>query len=106
MTTDRMREERITWLRVEFAEAIEHCERGDMTRRDLHAHSTQHTTQEEIDALGDELLRYAFWAMQHYLHQPACWAPTAEEMAYLKRCLRDEDLFDTDQVEFSVRHGS
>ncbi len=107
MTTDKMRDERITWLRVEFAEAIERCERSAMTRRELGDFSTLHTSQSEIEMLGDELLRYAFWAMQHFCHQPACWAPSTEEMDYLKRCLRDEDLFDPDQIEFTVqsRHG-
>lgn len=103
MNTDKMREERITWLRVEFAEAIERCERGEINRRELGELSTHHTSQIEIDTLGDELLRHTFWAMQHFLHQPACWAPSSYEMDYLKRCLRDEDLFDPDEIEFTVQ---
>lgn len=105
MNTTKVPQERITWLRVEFAEAIERCEQGKMNRRELGEFSNHHTSQTEVDELGDELLRHVFWAMQHFFHQPACWAPSASEMAYLKRCLRDEEMFDPDQLEFTVQHG-
>lgn len=98
---EEMRQERITWLRYEFAEAIERCERGDMDTRQLATKAIELSSQQEIDELRDELLQHTFWAMHHALHRPACWAPTAEEIAYLRRCLRDEDLFDPAQVEFS-----
>lgn len=98
MAIDKRREERITWLRYELAEVIECCERGELTTRQLAAAAEKLITQGEIDVLGDELLQHTYWAMKHALHRPACWAPSAEEIAYLRRCLRDEDLFDPAQV--------
>lgn len=102
MNTNEMRTERITWLHFEVAEIIERCERGELDKRQLAETISQVVSQEEVDRLDDELLRHAYWATQNYLRLPACWAPTPAEMAYLRRCLRDEDLFEPNQVEFSI----
>ncbi|NJL95048.1 MAG: hypothetical protein HC915_15685 [Anaerolineae bacterium] len=99
MTTEAMRQERITWLRYEFAERLERCERGELTPRQLAENATQVTSQDELDRLADELLQHTFWAMHHLVHRPACWAPSGSEIAYLRRCLRDEDLFDPSLIE-------
>jgi hypothetical protein len=42
--------------------------------------------------------------MQHILHRPACWAPTPDEVEYVLRCLRDEETFDPDAIEFTFDH--
>jgi hypothetical protein len=102
MTTEKMRQERLTWLHYEFAELLERCERSEIDTRQLAELASRLTSQEEVDHLGDELLQHTFWATHHVLHRPACWAPTPQEIAYLRRCLREEDLFDPAQLEFSL----
>lgn len=94
--------ERITWLRFEFAEMIERWERREITLRQMGEQANTITTQAEINELGDELLRHAYWAITNAHNRPACWAPNSEEMLYLRRCLREEDVFDPDQVEFTI----
>ena len=102
MTNDDRRSERVTWLRVELADVIERCERGEIDVRQLAARSGELTNQEEVDHLGDALLQHTYWAMQHAYQRPACWAPSAKEMIYLRRCLQDEELFDPDQIDTNV----
>lgn len=105
MTNNDKQSERTTWLRVELADVIERCERGEIDARQLAARSGEITTQDEVDRLGDELLQHTFWAMQHAYQRPACWAPSAKEMTYLRRCLQDEELFDPDQIDFTVHNS-
>jgi hypothetical protein len=35
------------------------------------------------------------------LHRPACWAPKPDEIEYVLRCLRDEEVFDPEAIEFT-----
>jgi hypothetical protein len=93
--------ERATWLRYEFTELIELYQRHDVTARELAERSSKLTSTEELDELGDELLQHTFWAMQHVLHRPACWAPKPNEIEYVLRCLRDEETFDPEAIEFT-----
>lgn len=102
MVTGEMREERIIWLRYEFEQELEHFLHGEANAQKLAEAATQHTSHEEIEGLSDELLQHTFWAMQHVVHRPACWAPKREELEYLLLCLRDEEIFDPEQVEFSI----
>ena len=93
--------ERATWLRYEFAELIELYQRHDVNARELAERASKLTASEELDGLGDELLQHTFWAMQHVLHRPACWAPKPDEIEYVLRCLRDEETFDPEAIEFT-----
>ena len=93
--------ERATWLRYEFSELIEKYQRHEVNARELAERTSKLTTTEELENLGDELLKHTFWAMQHVLHRPACWAPTPDEIEYVLRCLRDEETFDPDAIEFT-----
>lgn len=101
MNIDEKRTERITWLRYEFEQALERHLHGDVNARDLATTATRLTSQEEMDDLLDELLRHTYWAMQHIQHRPACWAPTREELEYLLLCVREEEIFDPEKVEFT-----
>jgi len=101
MLTDEKRQERLTWLRVEFEQELERFLHGASDARQLAAQSSILTSRDEMDKLADELLQHTFWAMQHVLHRPACWAPKREEIEYLLLCLRDEETFDPDQIQFS-----
>lgn len=101
MATDA--QERITWLRYEFAETLDRYQRGEIDARQLAAAAAQLSSHAEVEKLRDELLQHTFWAMQHVLHRPACWAPTPREVDYLVRCLRDEEIFDPQQVEFTYQ---
>ena len=100
-SSEQMREERITWLRYEFAEIIERCERREINIQQLAQATLDLVEQDEISDLDDELLQQAYWAMSHATHRPACWAPNSDEIIYLRRCLRGDELFDPAQVEFS-----
>jgi hypothetical protein len=108
MTTEASRIERMTWLRVEFEQIFERYLHGSLDARELATAASGLSSQPEVDHLADELLQHSFWAMQHMQHRPACWAPTREEIEYLLLCLRDEESFDPDQVEFTLNqaHGS
>ncbi|HLA42803.1 MAG TPA: hypothetical protein VJZ27_05180 [Aggregatilineales bacterium] len=103
ITDPQQREERVTWLRYEFATAIERYKAREVTARELADISSSLTVTGEVEELGDELLQQVFWAMQHVLHRPACWAPTPQEIEYLLLCLREEEIFDPEQIEFTYR---
>jgi hypothetical protein len=96
-----MQAERVTWLRYEVTELIEQYQRRELTARQLAEKSSELTSTEELDNLGDELMQHTFWAMQHVLHRPACWAPKPDEIEYVLRCLRDEEVFDPEAIEFT-----
>lgn len=102
MSSDKNQQERITWLQIEFAEAIERCERSEINLRQLSEAAHQLTTQDEVDELENDLLQHTFWAMTHAQLNPACWAPKSKEIQYLRRCLLEEDVFDPEQVEFTI----
>jgi hypothetical protein len=101
MTTDEQRSERETWLYYEFAEAFERFLHGDIDAHQLAELSSSLTSYEEVDELGDELLQQCFWAMQHVTHRPACWAPTRQEIEYLLLCVRGEEVFDPERIDFA-----
>jgi len=101
MTEAQNKSERRTWLRYEFIQLLEQCQRGACDPRQLAASAAALTNYHEVDELADELLQHTFWASQHLLHRPACWAPTSAELDYLLRCLREEEIFDPSQVEFT-----
>lgn len=94
-------EERITWLRYEFEQQLERYLHKNIDAQGLTQGTVQLTTHQEVDDLGDELLQHTFWAVQHITYQPACWAPKREELEYLLLCLRAEENFDPDQVDFT-----
>lgn len=101
MTTDDKLQERLTWLRYEFSAAIEQFLHGEMDASQMAESAAKLSPPDEVENIGDELLRHSHWAMQHVKHRPACWAPTREEIEYLLVCLREEETFDPDQVEFT-----
>jgi hypothetical protein len=93
--------ERVTWLRYEFEQQLEAFLHGRSDAHHLADTALTLSTWEEVDGLSDELLQHTFWAMQHVTHRPACWAPKREEVEYLLLCLRGEEDFSPDQVDFS-----
>jgi|GEM_PF-6162972 len=97
--------ERITWLRYEFVQLLEQFQNGLTSASQLAQSCTALTTQTEVDTLQDDLLQHSFWAIQHMTHRPACWAPKPEEISYLLRCLRDEEIFDPEQLDFQTSHN-
>lgn len=94
-----MANERTTWLRYEVMQVLEDYQRGELDAHAVVEHSTRLVSQSEVDTLGDELLQQSYWTMQHLGHRPACWAPKRGEIDYLISCLRDEDIFDPEQIE-------
>jgi hypothetical protein len=101
MTTDEQRTERITWLNVEFEEVLERFLHGDIDAQQLAQLASGLSSYEEVDKLGSELLQHSFWAMQHVTHRPACWAPTRQEIEYLLLCIREEEVFDPERIDFA-----
>lgn len=93
--------ERVTWLRYEFEQQLESFLHGHTDAHVLATTAQNLSNWDEVDGLGDELLQHTYWAMQHVTHRPACWAPKREEVEYLLLCLRGEEDFDPDEVEFS-----
>lgn len=77
----------------EFIQAIDDFEKGAYSSRGLARRVEIFTNTEELNALGDEMLSHTFWVTRHLLHQPACWAPSLEELLYLYRCLTGEETF-------------
>lgn len=100
MMSDSKRDERITWLMVEFEQSIERYLHGNVDARQLAHMSDGMSSADEIETLSDELLQHTYWAMQHASHRPACWAPTRDELEYLLLCLREEEEFAPERVEF------
>lgn len=76
-----------------FVEAINDFENGAYSSRGLARRIEQITTASELESLNDQMLSHAFWVARHLVHQPACWAPTLEELSYLQRCLKGEEQF-------------
>lgn len=91
--------DRLETLKKGFLEAIDTFDAGTISSRGLARWVERLTTTAEVHALNDDLLNHAFWVTRHLLHQPACWAPTIEELHYVARCLRGEETFSMEKTE-------
>jgi hypothetical protein len=80
-------------LAEELADAIRDFENGAYSSRGLARRVEQTTTPSELEALNNEMLSHTYWVARHLVHQPACWAPSLEELTYLYRCLTGEEQF-------------
>ncbi len=106
MTTNAEQTERLTWLSYELEQQIERHLHGDIDARTLAEQVGQMTSFEEVDGLADPLVMHTFWATQHMQHRPACWAPTRDELEYLLLCLRAEEIFDPEQLDFTYQNNA
>ncbi|MFP4322045.1 MAG: hypothetical protein ACLFTK_06295 [Anaerolineales bacterium] len=104
MTTNAEQTERLTWLSYELEQRIERFLHGDIDARALADQVASMTSYDEVDNLADPLVMHTFWAAQHMQHRPACWAPTREELEYLLLCLRGEEVFDPEQLDFTYQN--
>lgn len=76
-----------------FAAAIRDFENGAYSSRGLARRIEQVTTASELESLDNQMLSHTYWVARHLVHQPACWAPSLEELHYLYRCLTGEEQF-------------
>ena len=86
-------------LSQQFAEAIRDFDNGSYSSRGLAQRVEQMTNVAELDALNDQMLSHTFWVARHLVHQPACWAPSLDELHYLYRCLIGDEQFVLDTAE-------
>lgn len=86
-------------LAQQFAIAISDFDRGAYSSRGLARMVEQVTTPEELETLNDQMLSHTYWVARHLVHQPACWAPSLEELQYLHRCLTGEEQFVLEMAE-------
>jgi hypothetical protein len=80
-------------LAEEFAAAIRDFENGAYSSRGLARRIEQVTTASELETLNNQMLSHTYWVARHLVHQPACWAPSLDELNYLYRCLIGEEQF-------------
>ncbi|PJF44574.1 MAG: hypothetical protein CUN55_03320 [Phototrophicales bacterium] len=90
---------RSDYLAQQFAESIREFEQGAFSSRGLALKAEKLTTVDELQTLDNELLSHAYWVMRHLVHQPACWAPTLDELKYVYRCLIGEESFSQEVAE-------
>lgn len=86
-------------LAEQFAAVIRDFEQGAFSSRGLARQVERMAAPDEVKSLGDEMLSHAYWVMRHLIHQPACWAPSSAELAYIYRCLTGEEAFSQDLAE-------